>query len=91
MEATPNRNALEARKNLLGPHSLRGLAVRAGISPSYLSRVLSGKRRPLMATVERLARARGMSLDELYRLLMGGQKTTTRTRRVVRGKKRGAR
>jgi transcriptional regulator with XRE-family HTH domain len=92
MEATPNlRHALEARKSLLGPHTLRALAGRAGISPSYLSRVLAGKRRPLMVTAEKLAVARGMSLDDLYRLLMGARGRTYTTRRVVKSKKRGAR
>jgi transcriptional regulator with XRE-family HTH domain len=93
MEATPN---LTARKKLLGPYSLRALAGRAGISPSYFSRVLSGKRRPLMETVHMLARARGMGLDEFYVLLTrtpvyAPPAPSARTRRVVKAKKRGAR
>lgn len=38
-------------------HSLEELAERAGLSPSYLSMIESGKREPTLASVEKLAKA----------------------------------
>ena len=39
------------------------------MSPSYLARVLSGQRRPLLGTAQGLAKACGLTLDEFTRLL----------------------
>lgn len=43
----------------------RQLAKLAGVSPSHVSYILAGKRRPSLAVAGRLAKACGMSLQEL--------------------------
>lgn len=46
--------------------SIREVAKRAGIDNGYLSRALAGQRRLSMPLAARLAKALGMTLDELY-------------------------
>lgn len=60
------------RHKILGSLSLREVAKRAGTSASTLCLLLAGKRRPRLDTAERLARVRGITLDEFFRLLGSG-------------------
>ena len=50
----------------------RELAVAAGISESYLSHILAGRRRPTLPVGARVARVLGLSLDQLYEKIEAG-------------------
>lgn len=45
-------------------YNLKVIAAKASLDPSYISRVLSGKRDPSLSTVRKICRAMGVSLDE---------------------------
>ena len=51
-------------------YNIRGLSAsevarRAGLSESYISRLMKGKRRPSSDALERIARALGVSMEDL--------------------------
>jgi len=55
-----------------GKLRVREIARQSGISASGVSRLLRGKRMPLMATAVKLAKGMGISLDELAKRLPSG-------------------
>ncbi len=54
----------------LAGHTQVELARKTGLTESYLSMVLAGKRMPRMESMMRLARALGVSVESFYRHLM---------------------
>lgn len=59
------------------PHKIRTLArekglklaevaLRSGMNPTYLSRIISGEITPTVATARRIAEALGVSIDEVF-------------------------
>jgi transcriptional regulator with XRE-family HTH domain len=48
---------------------VRATARMVGVSPSHISNILSGKRKPSLAVSIRIAKACGMSLQELVDLM----------------------
>lgn len=48
------------------------LASRVGITPSALSRIVSGDRNPKLETLEKIAKAIGVSVGECLRMLRDG-------------------
>jgi transcriptional regulator with XRE-family HTH domain len=59
-DTMPGRSAIPTRK---GPIGIRELARRSGLSPSYVSYILSGKRQPSVRSSRKLAKATGVSLE----------------------------
>ncbi len=96
MEATPfsSLTSSAARSRILGGMSVRDLAKSVGLSHSYVSRVLRGKRRPVLETAKRIATKRGLTLDGFYTLLglavkeEGKAKAKARPKPKPRGRKR---
>jgi len=62
--------------------SRRELSRRAGLSPSYISLILSGKRMPSMPTAMGIAHHLGLSLDQFYLHL---QRLRRKVRRAAGG------
>lgn len=62
-------------KKLLGSMSRRQFAKRANLSHSYVARILKGERRISLQAAKQWSMARGLSIDDLYRLLTKASKT----------------
>src|SRR4026207_51261 len=60
------RAALSRRLGLGGGEALRALAAEAGVTESFLSQVERGVASPSIASVQRIARALGQSIPELF-------------------------
>jgi transcriptional regulator with XRE-family HTH domain len=58
-----------ARPTATRRKSLRQLALETGVSYSQVSRVFGGKRKPSIATALKLARALGLTIDQLINML----------------------
>ena len=62
----PGRSTIPTRK---GPIGIRELARRSGLSPSYVSYILAGKRQPSILSGRKLAKAMGVSLERFLEII----------------------